>query len=84
MLRNVPSLVPPPRKKWLNIVFDLNGVLCQSAMKSYADKFRPYRVEEKVLCHQNPMIIGPKAVTAGKNLGEFLRQVSAITSRVLV
>ena len=84
MPRNVPPLVPPPRKKRLNIVFNLNGVLCQSAMKSYADKFRPYRVEEKVLCHRNPTIIGPKAVFARQNLGEFLRQVSAITSRVLV
>ena len=60
--RNVPLLVPPPRKKWLNIIFNLNGVLCQSAMKSYADKYRPYRVKDKVLYHQNPMIIGPKAV----------------------
>ena len=82
--RNVPPLVPPPRKKWLNIVFNLNGVLCQSAMKLYADKFRPYRVKEKVLCHRNPTIIGPKAVFARQNLGEFLRQVSAITSRVQV
>jgi len=76
--------VPEPRRKWLNIVFDLNGVLCQSALKSYGEKFRPYRLEDNVLCHRNPTIIGPKAVFARQNVGEFLRQVSEIANRVVV
>ena len=36
--RIVSPLVPAAWTKWLNIVFDLNGVLCHSAMKSYGEK----------------------------------------------
>jgi hypothetical protein len=82
--RNVTPVVPPPRRKWLNVVFDLNGVLCQSALASYGEKFKPYRVEEKVLCHRNPTLVGPKAVFARQNLAEFLREVSDIADRVIV
>ncbi len=84
MPRNVPPILPPPRRKWLNIVFDLNGILCHTAMKSYREKFKLYKLEDNVLCHRNPTIIKPKAVFARQNLGEFLREVSVITDRVLV
>jgi len=60
--RDLTLVVHEPRRKWLNIVFNLNGLLCQSALKSYGKKFKPYRVEDNVLCHRNPAIIGPKAV----------------------
>lgn len=84
MREDVPRILLPPRRKWLNIVFDLNGILCHTALKSYAVKFKPYKLEDNVLCHRNPTIIGPKAVFARQNLGEFLRQVSAIADKVLV
>lgn len=84
MPKNVPSVLLPPRRKWLNIVFDLNGILCHTVLKSYAEKFKPYKLEDNVLCHRNPTIIEPKAVFAPQNLGEVLGQVSAIVDKVLV
>jgi NLI interacting factor-like phosphatase len=82
--RNVAPVVPGPRRKWLNIVFDLNGVLCQCALKSYAANLQPYKLEDNVLCHRIPTIIGPKAVFARQNVGKFLRQVSEIANKVVV
>ena len=84
MPRTVRLGPPPPRRKWLNIVFDFNGILCHTAFKLHVDKLRPYSLEDNVLCHKNPTIIGPKAVFARQNVGEFLRQVSSIADRVLV
>ena len=65
-------------------MFDLNGVLCHSALNSVVDKFKSYKVEDNVLCHRNPTIIGPKAVFARQNVGEFLHQVSEIAEKVIV
>ena len=84
MPRIVSPLVPAAWTKWLNIVFDLNGVLCHSAMKLYGEKMNPYQVEDNVLCHRRPTIVGPKAVFARPNVGEFLREVSEIAHRVVV
>jgi len=53
-------------------------------MRSYADNFKPYRLEDNVLSHRSPTIIGPKAVFARQNLGEFLHQVSALAGKVIV
>ena len=68
----------------MNIVFDLNGILCHTSFKSNASTSRPFSLEDNVLCHKTPTVIGPKLVFARKNVGEFLRQVSAIADRVLV
>ena len=76
--------MPSLWRKWLNIVFDLNGVLCHSALKSGVDKFKHYKLEDNVLCHRNPTIISPKAVFAQQIVGEFLRQVSEIAHRIIV
>lgn len=78
------TLQPPPRRKWLNIVLDLNGILCHTSFKSNASTSRPYSLEDNVLCHRTPTIIGPKAVFARPNVGKFLRQVSLIADKVLV
>lgn len=77
-------LLPLPRRKWLNIVLDLNGILCHTAFKSQINESKAYRLEDHVLSHKYPTIIGPKAVFARRNVGEFLRQVSLITDKVLV
>jgi NLI interacting factor-like phosphatase len=82
--RDVSHVVPPSRRKWLNIVFDLNGILCQCALKSYAAKMKPYQLEDNVLCHKVPTIIGPKAVFARQNVPEFLREVSRVANRIVV
>lgn len=84
MRTSVPPVLPPPRRKWLNIVFDLNGILCHTAQKSSGEKFSPYQLQDNVLSHRNPTIIGPKAVYARQNIAEFLREVSSLADRVLV
>ena len=76
--------MPESKRKWLNIVFDLNGVLCHTALKSYAAKYKSFNVEDHVLCHRNPTVIGPKVVFARPNLGEFLQHVGMIAKRVVV
>ena len=82
--RIVPPLVPTMRRKWLNIIFDLNGMLCHSAMKLYGEKMNPYRVKDKVLNHKRPTIVGPKAVFARPNMSKFFREVSKIAHRMVV
>ena len=84
MPRDIPPVEPAPRPKWLNIVFDLNGVLCQTVFKSTVEKMKSYKVQDHVLYHRYPTIIGPKAVFARPNVGEFLREVSNIANRVVV
>ena len=44
----------------------------------------PYRVEDKVICHKRPTIVGPKVVFAKPNVGKCLREVSEIVHRVVV
>ena len=82
--RGVSPIVPQSRRKWLNVVFDLNKVLCQTALKLYVDNMRTHRLEDRILCHRVPTIVGPKAVFARQDVGEFLRQVFDIADRVLV
>ena len=84
----VPGTLSPvgsrPRKKWLNIVFDLNGVLCECAHAAGAKKFKPYSIADNVLCHINPTVVGSKAVFARPYLREFLHEVAQIADRVVV
>jgi len=76
---------PPVRPKWLNVVFDLNGVLCECFDKSYGRNFKKlYSVEDNVLSNRTPTIVGTKAVFARQNVGEFLREVSTVANRVIV
>jgi NLI interacting factor-like phosphatase len=82
--RDISHVGPQTRRKWLNIVFDLNGILCQCALKAYAAKLKPYKLEDNVLCHKVPTIIGPKAVFARQNVAEFLREVSGFADRIVV
>jgi len=84
MARDLIFVVSESRRIWLNIVFNLNGVLCQSALKSYGEKFKPYKLEDNVLYYWNTTIIGTKADFTRQNVAEFLRQVSKITNKVIV
>lgn len=82
--REVMNVVPQPRRKWLNIVLDLNGVLCQCMPKSYAAKMKPYEFKDNVLCHRVPTIIGYKAVEDRQHVAEFLVELSKFAGRVVV
>ena len=77
--------MPRQRKKWLNIVFDVNGVLSQCIPKFELGRVRRvHEMRDNIFNHETPTIVGGKAVYAQQNLREFLRQLSNIALRIVV
>ena len=82
---NEPPIVPRQRRKWLNIIFDVNGVLGQCISKFELGRVcRVHQTRDNILSHETPIIVGGKAVYARQNLREFLRQLSNIAVRIVV
>ena len=66
--------MPRQRRKWLNIVLDVNGVLGQCIPKFELGRVhRVHLMRDNILSHETPTIVGGKAVYAQQNLREFLR-----------
>ena len=83
--RNISPVVPQPRRKWLNIVFDLNGVLCECTSYAFAKKFKkPHRFEDNVLSPTTPTMVGPKGVFARQNVNNFLHEVSQFAQKIVI
>ena len=79
------SIVPRQRRKWLNIVLDVNGVLGQCIPKFELGRVhRVHEMSDNIFSHETPTIVGGKAVYARQNLREFLRQLSNIALRIVV
>jgi len=83
-LRDVSTVEAPPRLKWLNIVLDLNGILCQSAARSTAKDLIPSGKFANRLAVLSPAIVGYKAVLPRPRLREFLQEISGIANRIVV
>ena len=82
---NELSIVPRQRRKWLNIVLDVNGVLGQCIPKFELGRVRRvHEMRDNIFSHETPTIVGGKAVYARQNLREFLRQLSNIALRIVV
>ena len=82
---NELSIVPRQRRKWLNIVLDVNGVLGQCILKFELGRVcRVHEMRDNIFSHETPTIVGGKAVYARQNLREFLRQLSNIALRIVV
>ena len=74
-----------PSSKWLNIVLDLNGVLCQCVERSSARRHgRTLREDEHVYSLRIPTLVGPKGVYSRPHVCEFLCFISSFTARVVV
>ena len=72
---NELSIVLRQRRKWLNIVLDVNGVLGQCIPKFELGRVRRvHEMRDNIFSHETPTIVGGKAVYAWQNLREFLRQ----------
>lgn len=86
MPRSVPSVVSPPRRrKWLNLVLDLNGILCQCVDKYHLPRNFPVNdVRENIFSSTVPTVIGPKGVFTRPGLREFLAEVSDVVDRVVI
>jgi hypothetical protein len=83
--RSVSSIGSLPRKKWLNIVFDLNGILCQCIDRSQIPKSaRVNHVGMHLFSSSHPTVVGPKAVYTRPRLAEFLAMVAEVADHVFV
>lgn len=85
MPRSVSAIECQPRKKWLNIVLDLNGILCQCVDKSQLPKFgQTNTVSSHIFSASVPTRIGPKCVYTRPRLQEFLAELFDIADHVLI
>jgi hypothetical protein len=74
-----------PKPKWLNIVLDINGILCHCMEKKATNKM-PFvnSVQQGIHLSTVPTIVGPKAVFTRPGLHEFLIAISKFTAKVIV
>jgi hypothetical protein len=67
-------------QQWLNVILDLNGVLCsciqKSTMTRRGPQQKPYYAEGFLHSTTIPTCIGPKAVYVCPCLAKFIRRVS--------
>ena len=74
-----------PSSKWLNIVLNLNGVLCQRVERSSTRRHRrTLRDDQHVYSSQIPTLIGPKGMYCRPRVREFLHFISGFAARVVV
>ncbi|KAG0597317.1 hypothetical protein M758_UG327900, partial [Ceratodon purpureus] len=73
------SLVPTqPQSGWLNVVLDLNGILCSSTPNWPGQSF----VSHDLSIHSasKPAVVGPKPVCVRPNCADFLRRLSTFAT----
>jgi hypothetical protein len=79
---SVVSTSPP---KWLNIVLDINGILCHCMEKAATNKMAFVNdVKDGIHSSTIPTIVGPKAVFTRPSLLEFLTAISEFAARVFI
>ena len=63
-----------PSSKWLNVVLDLNGVLCHCVQRSAAIQHgRTFCEDQHLYSSEIPTLVGPKGVYCRPRVREFLR-----------
>jgi hypothetical protein len=77
----VPESVSPvvltTPAKWLNIILDINGILCYCVEKAGTSRMPfVYDVRQGIHSSTVPTIVGPKAVFTYPGLLEFLTEIS--------
>jgi hypothetical protein len=74
-----------PKPKWLNIVLDINGILCH-CMEKKATNRMPFvnSVQQGIHSSTVPTIVGPKAVFTRPGLHELLTAISKFAARVII
>lgn len=67
-----------PQSGWLNVVLDLNGILCSSTPNWPGKSF----VSHDLSIHSasKPAVVGPKLVCVRPNCADFLRRLSAFAT----
>ncbi len=83
--RSVLPIESRPPRKWLNVVLDLNGILCHCVDKSTAKR---QQFTNDVRQHQFssliPTLVGPKGVYTRPGLHEFLSALSEFAANVVI
>ena len=82
---DVPLFVFRRLTKWLNVVLDLNGILCEGVGRASLSKgMTTYDVKDNIFSDECPTIAGAKAVYIRPSLREFLAEILHIANCVLV
>src|SRR5579875_2195079 len=67
----------PTRNRWLNVVLDLNGILCVcKGFKSNRNYMQSWNQEDSPHSPTKPAKIGPKFIFVRPNCKSFLRELS--------
>jgi hypothetical protein len=83
--KSVSSIVLTSPPKWLNIVLDINSILCH-CMEKAATRGMLFVNDVKQGIHSPtvPTIVGPKAVFTCPGLHEFFTTISEFPARFLI
>jgi hypothetical protein len=83
--KGVSPIVLTTKAKWLNIVLDINGILCHCIEKAGMSKM-PFVYDERQRIHSStvPTIVGPKAIFTHPGLLEFLIEISKFVARIFI
>jgi hypothetical protein len=81
----VSPLVLTTKAKWLNIVLDINGILCYCMEKAGTSRM-PFVYDERQGIHSStvPTIVGPKVVFTRPGLLEFLIEINKFSARIFI
>jgi hypothetical protein len=82
--KGLSPVVLTTKAKWLNIILDINGILCHCMEKAGASRM-PFLYDVKQGIHSSmvPTIVGPKAVFMRPGLLEFLIEISKFAARII-
>ena len=83
--KGMSPVVLTTKAKWLNIVLDINKILCHYMEKAGMSK-PPcvYDVEHGIHSSTVPTVVGPKAVYARPGLLNFLTEISKFAARIVI
>lgn len=66
--------------KWLNVILDLNGILCVSKERRFLPKGQVYNLVSNVHSSVLPVVVDLKAVFVRPQCLDFLRNLNFITN----
>ena len=83
--KGISPIVLTTKAKWLNIILDINRILCHCMEKVGTSKI-PFVYDVKHGIHSStvPMIVGPKAVLMRPGLLKFLIKISKFATCIFI
>ena len=81
----VSPVVLTTKAKWLNIILDINGILCHCMEKTRTSKITfVYDVKHGIHSSTVPTIVGPKAIFTCPSLLKFLTKISKFAACIFI